>query len=405
MNFETILVIAYDMVRAQSVAREIRANKVYCKVYFHTEVEKVDFDPVAVVLVGDKTHNMVYTSDKLMLKVTEDRFENRLYDFMDDEVKCKRDWTEKDFIDSMIKQIKDQVKDQSCICALSGGVDSTVCAALVSSAIGKKLTCVFVDTGLMRKDEGDQVEEMMSTFDVNFVRVNAQDRFLGKLEGVIDPEKKRKIIGEEFIRIFEEEAKKHLDATCLVQGTIYPDILESGIGGNLVKSHHNVGGLPEDMGFTELVEPLKELFKDEVRRVGLALGLSRDKVFRQPFPGPGLAVRCVNEVTKEKLDILREADAIFREEVEETGKSQYIWQYFAIMTDVKAVGVKDGVRNYGYVIALRAIHTIDAMNAQVAEFEYGFLNRLSTRLVSQVDGVARVVYDITSKPPGTIEWE
>lgn len=409
MNVETVLVVAYDMVKAQNVAKKIRSKNVYCKVYYHTQAQDIDFDPIAVVAVADNKDEITFTTDKPMLKMESNELgapaNEKLFGFLFDEVKCKADWTVDVFIDSMIEDIKGQIKDQSCICALSGGVDSSVCAALVSRAIGKKLTCVFVDTGLMRKNEADEVEEMMSHFDMNFVRVEAQDRFLGRLKGVVDPEQKRKIIGEEFIRVFEDEAKNYKDATCFVQGTIYPDILESGIGGHLVKSHHNVGGMPEQMGFKELVEPLKELFKDEVRTVGMALGLSRDKVFRQPFPGPGLAVRCINEVNKDKLDILREADYIFRDEIAKSGLAESIWQYFAVMTDVKAVGVKNGARTYGYVIALRAIHSLDAMNAQIAELDYNLLNRVSTKIVNEVDGVGRVVYDITAKPPGTIEWE
>lgn len=409
MNIETVLIVAYNMVKAQEVAKKVRQKEVYCKVYFHTEAGKIDFDPVAVITVADKGVGVDYTTDKPILNLQseadDESMEKAIEKFLFDEAKCKGNWTVDAFIDSMIEQIKEQVGDQSCICALSGGVDSSVCAVLVSRAIGKKLTCVFVDTGLMRKNEGDEVEEMMSKFDMNFVRVDAEDRFLGKLKGVTDPEKKRKIIGEEFIRVFEDEAKKHEDATCFVQGTIYPDILESGIGGHLVKSHHNVGGMPEEMGFKELVEPLKELFKDEVRKVGLALGIPEDKVFRQPFPGPGLAVRCINEVNKEKLDILREADYIFTNEIAKEGLAKSIWQYFAIMTDVKSVGVFDGKRTYGYTIALRAIHSLDAMNAQVAELSYPFLNRVSTRIVNEVAQVGRVVYDITAKPPGTIEWE
>lgn len=409
MNIETVLIVAYNMVKAQEVAKNVRNKEVYCKVYFHTEADRIDFEPVAVITVADDNGQVDYKTDKPVLNLdnltNDNSIDEAIDNFLFKEAGCKGDWTVNRFIDSMVDSIKEQVKDERCICALSGGVDSSVCAALVSRAIGKNLTCVFVDTGLMRKDEGDEVEEMMSKFDMNFVRVEAQDRFLGKLKGVIEPEQKRKIIGEEFIRVFEDEAKKFKDATCFVQGTIYPDILESGIGGHLVKSHHNVGGMPEEMGFRELVEPLKELFKDEVRKVGIALGLPRDKVFRQPFPGPGLAVRCINEVNKEKLDILREADYIFRDEIAKEGLAESIWQYFAVMTDIKTVGVLNGKRTYGYTIALRAIHSLDAMNAQVAELSYPFLNRVSTRIIEEVCEVGRVVYDITSKPPGTIEFE
>ncbi len=411
MKRETVLVVAYDMAKAQTVAKKIRKSMVYCKVFFHTEVDKVDFEPIGVVCVAPNPDDVDYKTDKPMLIVDGNPScscgcnTTKLEYFLYKEAKCQADWTPEQYISDMVEEIKNQVGDNSAICALSGGVDSSVCAALVSKAIGNKLTCVFVDTGLMRKNEGDEVEEMMKQFDINFVRVEAQDRFLGKLKGVIDPEKKRKIIGEEFIRVIEDEANKYKDASCLVQGTIYPDILESGVGGHLVKSHHNVGGMPENMNFTELVEPLQELFKDEVRQIGIALGLPREKVFRQPFPGPGLAVRCINEVNKAKLDILRDADYIFRDEVKQAGFAESIWQYFAIMTDIKSVGVKDGKRTYGYTIALRAIHSIDAMNAQVAQLPYEFLDKVSKRIIGEVDEVGRIVYDITAKPPGTIEWE
>lgn len=410
MDGKIILVVAYDMAKAQEVAKKIRAKKVYCKVYFHTQLSEVDFTPAGVVAVAKDAAQVQLSYDcPVMIKQIGGCQcgcgGKKLDDFLFNQCKCTPDWTVDKYIDKMIGDIQAQVKDQSAILALSGGVDSSVCAALVSKAIGQRLTCIFVDTGLMRKNEGDEVEQMMKQFDIRFLRIDAEERFLTKLKGITDPEKKRKIIGEEFIRVFEEEAEKQQDATCLVQGTIYPDILESGVGAELVKSHHNVGGMPEDMRFNELVEPLKELFKDEVRELGMALGLPRDKVYRQPFPGPGLAVRCMNEVNKGKLDILREADAIFREEIAKEGLAESIWQYFAIMTDMRAVGVKAGARTYGYVIALRAIHSIDAMSAAVVELSYPFLNRVSTRIINEVDEVGRVVYDITQKPPGTIEWE
>lgn len=278
---------------------------------------------------------------------------------------------------------------------------------MISKAIGRRLTCIFVDTGLMRKNEGDQVEEIFtSRFDFNFIRVNAEARFLSKLAGVDDPEQKRKIIGAEFIRVFEEEASKLGEIEFLAQGTIYPDIIESGIGKNaVIKSHHNVGGLPANVGFDGLVEPLKDLFKDECRAVGTVLGLPDDMVWRQPFPGPGLGVRCLGEVTKEKLDVLRDADAIFREEVAKAGLDRSIWQYFAVMTNERAVGIKQAKRFYGRAVILRAVHSVDAMTASIAHIPYEVLERTSERIIREVDAVARVAYDITMKPPGTIEWE
>ena len=293
------------------------------------------------------------------------------------------------------------------LCALSGGVDSSVVAALVSKAIGKQLTCVFVDHGLMRKNEGDEVEAAFKGFfDAHFVRVNAQDRFLAKLKGVTDPERKRKIIGEEFIRVFEDEARKIGKVNFLVQGTIYPDVIESGLGDSaVIKSHHNVGGLPSVVDFEELIEPLRLLFKDEVRRMGLELGLPGHLVWRQPFPGPGLGIRVIGEVTEAKLEILRDADAIFREEIANAGLEQSINQYFAVITDMRSVGVMGDFRTYDYTIALRGVTTTDFMTADWARIPYDVLDRVSTRIVNEVKHVNRIVYDITSKPPATIEFE
>jgi GMP synthase (glutamine-hydrolysing) len=319
---------------------------------------------------------------------------------------CVGDWTMSDYISSEIELIRKKVGNGKVLCAMSGGVDSSVCASLVSKAVGRQLTCIFVDTGLMRKNEGDQVETFAIHFDSNFVRVNAEDRFLAKLKGVTDPEKKRKIIGEEFIRVFEDEAKKIGKVDFLVQGTIYPDIIESGTGdAALIKSHHNVGGLPDVVDFKELIEPLRSLFKDEVRRMGEELGLPEYLVWRQPFPGPGLGIRIIGEVTKEKADILREADGIFREEIRLAGLERDINQYFAVLTDMRSVGVMGDARTYDYTIALRGVITTDFMTADWAKIPYGVLERVSSRIVNEVKNVNRVVYDITSKPPATIEWE
>lgn len=326
--------------------------------------------------------------------------------FLFDVCKVNGDWSMSSFAEEKIKEIKEVVGDKKVLCALSGGVDSSVAAVLVHKAVGKQLTCVFVDHGLLRKDEGDQVEEIFrGQFDMNLIRVNAEDRFLGKLAGVSDPERKRKIIGEEFIRVFEEEANKLGEIDFLVQGTIYPDIVESGTATSAtIKSHHNVGGLPEDMKFS-LIEPLRELFKDEVRAVGEEIGIPHHLVWRQPFPGPGLAIRVLGEITEEKLEITREADAIFREEIALAGLEGSIWQYFACLPNIKSVGVMGDERTYCHTVALRAVTSSDAMTSEWARIPYEVLDKVSRRIVNEVHGVNRIVYDVTSKPPATIEWE
>ena len=320
---------------------------------------------------------------------------------------CKGDWIISSFVEDSIKKLKEKIGDKKALCALSGGVDSSVAAVLLSKAIGKNLTCIFVDHGLLRKNEGDEVEEIFrNQFDINLIRVNSKDRFLAKLAGITDPEKKRKIIGEEFIRVFEEEAKKIGAVDFLVQGTIYPDVIESGLGkSSVIKSHHNVGGLPDYVDFKEIVEPLRDLFKDEVRKTGLELGIPENLVYRQPFPGPGLAIRVIGDITDDKLTILKEADSIFREEIANAGLHKSINQYFAVLTNLKSVGVMGDERTYDYTIALRAVETTDFMTGVWSKIPYEILEKVSSRIVNEVEHVNRVVYDITSKPPATIEWE
>lgn len=320
---------------------------------------------------------------------------------------CTGNWKMSSFAEGTVKSIKEKIGDKKALCALSGGVDSSVAAALINKAIGKNLTCIFVDHGLLRKNEADEVEEVFTkNFDVNFVRVDAKKRFLSKLAGVSDPEQKRKIIGEEFIRVFEEEAKKIGTVDYLVQGTIYPDVIESGVGvGAKIKSHHNVGGLPDYVDFKEIVEPLRDLFKDEVRKVGLELGLPEFLVYRQPFPGPGLAIRVIGDITDDKLEILKDADYIFREEIANAGLDRSINQYFAVLTNIRSVGVMGDERTYDYTIALRAVTTSDFMTAEWTKIPYDVLEKVSSRIVNEVKHVNRVVYDITGKPPATIEWE
>ena len=332
---------------------------------------------------------------------------NMLHAFLYDVCGCVGDWKMSSYVNEAIEQIRRTVGDKKVLCALSGGVDSSVAAVLVHKAIGKNLTCIFVDHGLLRKNEGDEVEAVFrKQFDMNLIRVNAEDRFLSKLAGVSEPERKRKIIGEEFIRVFESESKKLGRIEFLCQGTIYPDVVESGTGNAaVIKSHHNVGGLPKDIGFEGLIEPLRNLFKDEVRACGTELGIPDSLVWRQPFPGPGLAIRVLGEITKDKLDLLRDADAIFREEVAKAGLDRKISQYFAVLTGIRSVGVMGDGRTYDNTIALRGVTTTDFMTADWARIPYDVLEKTSSRIINEVKNVNRVVYDVTSKPPATIEWE
>ncbi|MCR5107609.1 MAG: glutamine-hydrolyzing GMP synthase [Lachnospiraceae bacterium] len=338
--------------------------------------------------------------------------------FVTDICGCKGDWRMDSFVEEQIKYLREKIGKGKVLCALSGGVDSSVAAVMLSKAVGNQLTCVFVDHGLLRKNEGDEVEEVFGPngpYELNFIRVNAQERYYKKLAGVTEPEEKRKIIGEEFIRVFEEEAKKIGSVDFLVQGTIYPDVVESGVGGEstVIKSHHNVGGLPDFVDFKEIIEPLRNLFKDEVRKAGIELGIPEKLVFRQPFPGPGLGIRIVGEVTPEKIRIVQDADHIYREEIakaadewKESDRPSWLPdQYFAALTNMRSVGVMGDERTYDYAVALRAVNTIDFMTAEAAEIPFNVLQTVMSRIINEVKGVNRVFYDLTSKPPGTIELE
>jgi len=408
---EVVVILDFGSPIKELVARMIRKMNVYAEILpGHTPLEKIEeIKPIGIVLVGGA--NFPYSKINCPVMFHHDAvaaMDNKdgreiMHNFLFNICGAKGTYKLQNYIDMQVKMIKQTVGDKQVLLALSGGVDSSVCAALLAKAIPSQLTCIFVDHGLMRLNEGDQIEEIFSEFELKFIRVNAEERFLKKLKGVTDPEKKRKIIGEEFIRVFEEEARKLGKIPFLAQGTIYPDIIESGGNyGTVIKSHHNVGGLPENLDFEQLVEPLSMLFKNEVREIGRRLKLPAELINRQPFPGPGLAVRVMGEITKEKLDTLRAADAIFREEVDKLPTRPN--QYFALLTDTQSVGIKGDVRTFDRVVALRAATTQDFMTATVARIPYKTLETVVARITSEIADVSRVVYDITPKPTGTIEW-
>ncbi len=450
MKNELVIVLDFGGQYNQLVARRVRECNVYCEIYsYKTDLQKIkDMNPKGIILTGGpnscyEADSPTYTKElfelgipvlglcygaQLMMHVlggevkradvreygkTEvliDKASSKVFEGVSASTICWMSWKMDEFVENSIKEIRAKVGDGKVLCALSGGVDSSVAAVMLSKAIGNQLTCVFVDHGLLRKNEGDEVEAIFGPegdYDLNFIRVNAQQRFYEKLAGVTEPEQKRKIIGEEFIRVFEEEAKKIGTVDFLVQGTIYPDVVESGLGGEsaVIKSHHNVGGLPDYVDFKEIIEPLRDLFKDEVRKAGLELGLPERLVFRQPFPGPGLGIRIIGEVTEEKVKIVQDADAIYREEMDAAGMNKTVGQYFAALTNMRSVGVMGDERTYDYAVALRAVNTIDFMTAESAEIPWEVLHKVTSRIVNEVNHVNRVVYDLTGKPPGTIEFE
>lgn len=423
MKQDMIVIIDLGSEENAKLARDIRSLGVYSEIHNFdiTEDELNGLPNVKGIILNGGPNNIVdgvkidaseavYKSGKPLMIVNHDGAEGYtlegLEEFLFDVCKAEKNWNMKNFINDQVELIRNEVKDKKVLLALSGGVDSSVVAALLIKAIGKQLHCVHVNHGLMRMGESEDVINVFQKgLDANLVYVDATDRFLGKLDGVSDPEAKRKIIGAEFIRVFEEEARKLEGIDYLAQGTIYPDIVESGTKtAKNVKSHHNVGGLPEDMKF-KLVEPLKMLFKDEVRACGVELGLPYDMVYRQPFPGPGLGVRCLGAITRDRLEALRHSDAILREEFKNAGLNKNVWQYFTIVPDFKSVGVKNNARSFEWPVIIRAVNTVDAMTATIEEIDYKVLHKITNRILTEVKGVNRVLYDLTPKPCGTIEWE
>ncbi|HHU92297.1 MAG TPA: glutamine-hydrolyzing GMP synthase [Halanaerobiaceae bacterium] len=422
MQQEDILVLEPGGGKSQILARMVREAQVYSHILpYKVDLARIrKINPAGIILAGSREELSALDPSRLeelselgipVMDFQPEELETEkgrelIQDFLFKVCQLKANWNMENFIKKEIEKIREEVGSARVISGLSGGVDSAVASALVHKAIGDQLICIFVDHGMLRKGEAEEVRKTFAgQFKIPLIYVDARKRFLDKLAGVVDPEQKRKIIGEEFIRVFEEEAEKIGDASFLVQGTLYSDVIESGDGNDVkVKSHHNVGGLPEDMDL-DLIEPLRDLFKDEVRKLGELLGLPEEIVWRQPFPGPGLAVRIIGSIDEEKLSILREADAIFREEIREAGLSREIWQYFAVLPDIKSVGVRDNQRTYAYPVILRAVSSRDAMTADWSRIPYDLLEKISSRIIREVEAVNRVVYDITSKPPGTIEWE
>ncbi|MCL2371777.1 MAG: glutamine-hydrolyzing GMP synthase [Defluviitaleaceae bacterium] len=433
---DLILIMDFGGLHKELLARTVRDLQVYAEIIpWHLSADKIRaMKPTGIIITGNQenapdavkcdpglfelgvpvlaynlagvpvpsTGNNIHTVDMTQTK----DLQGIIKDFIFNECHAKGGYKLEDYISTQVELIRETTAGRNVLLALSGGVDSSVCAALLSKAIPGKLTCLFVDHGLMRQDEGDQIEEIFSKRDLKFIRIDAAERFVGKLKGHADPETKRKIIGEEFIRVFEEEAKKLGKIPFLAQGTIYPDIVESGgAHGATIKSHHNVGGLPENLDFEQIVEPLSGLFKNEVRKIGLMLGLPEYLVNRQPFPGPGLAVRIMGDVTFQKLNTLRRADAIVREELDKLPESERPDQYFAVLTDTSSVGVKGNNRTHDPVLAIRAVTTQDFMTCSYTPIPHELLNRMAVRISSEIEDVSRVVYDISSKPPGTIEWQ
>lgn len=423
VKHDLIVVVDFGLRQSQTIARTVRALHVYCEVWPHTTAleEFTGQEVRGVVLTespgtsdlqaaGAYASRLQASGIPVMELRAEDldavHYGEQLQRFLTQECGVRQTWTPQRFIAEQVEQIRTKVGEGGrVVCGLSGGVDSSVAATLVHQALGDRLFTIFVDHGLMRKGEPEQVVRIFGErFGAGFIHVDASDRFLNKLAGVTDPEQKRRIIGEEFIRVFEEEARKLGDVRYLVQGTVYPDVIESGVGGAMVKSHHNVGGLPDHMDLA-LIEPLRYLFKDEVRRVGEALDIPKELVWRQPFPGPGLAIRIMGEVTRERVELERECDAVVREELEAAGLMDEIWQSFAVLTDTRTVGVQDAGRTYGYVASVRAVTGVDGMTAEWARVPYEVLDRISSRIMHEIPAISRVVYDISAKPPATIEWE